>query len=237
MSTVIPKYWKCFAASTLQNSTPRSHHSLVSLHDSDIQFIRKWHLRLHAVRKLFLKTQIVPVVRRHQPYQVRLPNLHPSRLLKMLRSVSLEPYTLRLRNGWGDLSGSIPRLESTFLRSMSRFCRSNSCSVLERMEIRLGKAQLIKAINDGRCFWVLSTRFYINSTIATRDIIRGSISPQHLANKFRPNGKSTSRKMTKTLQIATPRNRTPKCLVKLVIPSSLTGWTTNIKRYSCNRSH
>ena len=40
-------------------------------------------------------------------------------------------------------------LNSTFLRSMSLFCRSDHCSALEQMEIRLGKAQLIKAIDDG----------------------------------------------------------------------------------------
>ena len=32
---------------------------------------------------------------------------------------------------------------------MSVFCRSDHCSALDIMEIRLGKAQLIKAIDDG----------------------------------------------------------------------------------------
>ena len=54
-------------------------------------------------------------------------------------------------------------------------------------------------------------------------------SPHNLANKSRPNGKSTQRKMTKTPQIAMLRNYMLKCLVKRVIQNSMTYWTMNIK--------
>ena len=32
---------------------------------------------------------------------------------------------------------------------MPAFCRSNRCNALQKMEIRLGKAQLFRAIDDG----------------------------------------------------------------------------------------
>ena len=71
-----------------------------------------------------------------------------------------------------------------------------------------------------RRFHVLSTRSIIKSIIAARDIIRRSGSPNIVANKSRPNGKSMQRKTTKTLQIAMLPNHTPKCLVKYVIPNT-----------------
>ena len=40
-------------------------------------------------------------------------------------------------------------LNSTFRLSMVVFCRSDHCSALEKMDICLGKAQLVKAIDDG----------------------------------------------------------------------------------------
>jgi len=40
-------------------------------------------------------------------------------------------------------------LNSIFLRSKSPFYRSDHCSALEQMQKRLGKAQLVKAIDDG----------------------------------------------------------------------------------------
>jgi len=106
-------------------------------------------LQHHQARQLFLKTQIFPVARRQRPHQVRLPNRKGSCLLKMLRPTYSRPHTSRSPNGWRVSSGSILMLNSIFLHSMSPICRSDHCSAVEQMQIRLGKAQLVKAIDDG----------------------------------------------------------------------------------------
>ena len=65
------KKLRSFAASILQNSTPRTCHSLPSLHDFNIQLKYKLLLQADLVRQLFLKSQMVSVARSHQ---IRLPN-------------------------------------------------------------------------------------------------------------------------------------------------------------------
>ena len=48
-----------------------------------------------------------------------------------------------------DIKRINPLSKFYLLLSMLLFCCSDHCSALEQMEIRLGKAQLVKAIDDG----------------------------------------------------------------------------------------
>ena len=138
---VIRKYWKCYPAWTLWDSIQHTYRLLTSLHDFDARLIVKLHLQRHLDRWPCLRIQIVLVARHHQ---VPPPNRNRNRMLKMLRPTSSRPHTLQSSNGWRVLSGSILTLNSTFPHSMSAFGLSEYCSALEKMEIRLGKAQMVK---------------------------------------------------------------------------------------------
>ena len=93
-------------------------------------------------------------------------------------------------------------------------------SAVQRMEIRIGRAQSITAIDDGG----VSMNFRrdpASSQLSQRVILSIEVTPPlTIVLTIRQNVKSMLRKRTKTLQIAMPLKYTPKCLVKYVIPNS-----------------
>ncbi len=70
------------------------------------------------------------------------------------------------------------------------FCRSDHYSALDTMEIRLGKAQLIKAVDDGGVSMYFR-RDPASSQQSRRVILSVEVnSPHNHPNKSRQNGKS-----------------------------------------------
>ena len=146
---VIEKSSKCSTRATSENLVQHTYLLPRFLHDFDARLIHVLHVQRHLDKPLSLKTPIVPAARHQQPHRVRLPNQNRNRTLKTLRPTSSRLHIPQSPNGWKTSNGSILKPNSTFLLGMSVFCRSDHSSALERMEIHLGKAQLVKAIDDG----------------------------------------------------------------------------------------
>jgi hypothetical protein len=96
------------------------------------------------------------------------------------------------------------------------------------MEIRLGKAQIIKATDDGG----VSMSFEGYSSQRPRRVV---LSIEALSSIYfltiRPDGKSAPRRVMKILQTVTLLIYTPQFLVKFVGLNTIMSWTMNIKKY------
>jgi hypothetical protein len=97
------------------------------------------------------------------------------------------------------------------------------------MEIRLGKMQVIKAIDDGGVSMSFQPDYNSNQR-SQLVVLSIEVLPSISFLTSRQNGKSIP-KRTKILQTATLLKYTPKCLLKFVNPNSMIQWATNIKKY------
>jgi hypothetical protein len=99
------------------------------------------------------------------------------------------------------------------------------------LEVRLGKVQRVKAIDDGGVSFRFRREFESNLQ-SQRVILSVEVKPfPNHSNKPRRSGKSTPGRTTKTQQIAMPLRYSLKCSVKCVIKNTMTCWTMNIRRY------
>jgi hypothetical protein len=89
-----------------------------------------------------------------------------------------------------------------------------------KMEIRLGKVQVIKAIDDGG-FSMQFQRDHNSDERSQRMVLSIEVHPSMSFLIKRQNGKSTPRRTMKMLQTAMLLKYTPKYLVKFVNPNSM----------------
>jgi hypothetical protein len=98
------------------------------------------------------------------------------------------------------------------------------------MEIRLGKVQVIKAIDDGG-FSMQFQGDHKSDERSERIVLSIEVYPSISFLIKRQNGKNTPRRTMKILPTATLLKYTPKYLVKFATPNSMTYWAMNIKKY------
>ena len=120
----------------------------------------------------------------------------------------------------------------TYLHSMFPSCLSD-CSAVGKMEFRLGKAQIIKAIDDGGVSMYFR-RERTSSEQSQRVVLSVEVRPPFpsllthassygltISNISRRNVRNTTKKATKKQQTATPHKFLPKCWVKSVAVISI----------------
>jgi hypothetical protein len=119
----------------------------------------------------------------------------------------------------------------------------SDCSAVGKMELRLGKVQIIKAIDDGgvsmyfrreRPSQEQSQRVVLSIEVRSPFPFIHTTSiflPSHNLIFPRRNVRNTTKKATKKQQTATPRKFLLKCWVKSVVVISIKTWTTNTKKY------
>ena len=129
-----------------------SQHTYLSspfLHGFDARLTFKLHLQRHLGKQPSLRIQAVPAGQ-HPPLRpVRPLNRNQNLMLKMSQPTSSRTHTPQSLNGWEELNGSTPTLKSNFLHSTLFVVLSDYYSALEQTEVRLGKVQVVKPIDDG----------------------------------------------------------------------------------------
>ena len=143
---VIEKSSKCLRCSTSANLIQHTYLSPPFSHDFGTRPIRKSHLRRHLDKPSCLRIQIVlgrsassssSTESKQEPYAQNV-------------AIDFLKTTYATVAEWmEDIEWINPESKLYLPLRMSLFCRPNHGSALEKMEIPLGKAQLVKAIDDG----------------------------------------------------------------------------------------
>ena len=112
------------------------------------------------------------------------------------------------------------------------------------MGISLGKAQIIKAIDDGGVSMYFR-REHTSPEQSQRVVLSVEVRPPFplslmlppasfgltISNVSRQNARNTTKRATKKQQTAMLRKFSPRCWAKSVVPNSTRLWTINTKKY------